>query len=53
MYSIKSVTLVGTHKEARSLGEISAFEKLNYFDFFKLFQTNCLLSPDFDSVIFI
>ena len=33
------VNLVGTHKEARSLGEITAFEKLNYFDFFKLFQT--------------
>ena len=35
IHSIADVSLVGTHKEVRSLGENSAFEKLNYFDFFK------------------
>ena len=44
---------MGTHKEARTLGENSAFEKLNYFDFFQTFSNNSKnkqLSPKLDSV---
>ena len=38
MYSIKSVTLVGTHKEARSLGEKLGTRHSDTFDFFQTFS---------------
>ena len=38
MYSMKSVTLVGTHKEARSLGEKLGTRHSDTFEFFQIFS---------------
>ena len=55
MYSMKSVTLVGTHKEARSLGEKLGIRHSDTFDLFQTFSNKFkryLLPPDLGAVNF-